>query len=147
MLRSAEEAARLLGTQFRALPLMNSGELESTFATIVDWNADGLLVFPSPISLFSRERIMEFALKRRLPSMSWIREFVQVGGLMSYGVNFNAQYRRGAVYVDKIMEGIKAAELPIEQPVSFELVIKSSTAMALGIEISGSLLVLADEVI
>jgi putative ABC transport system substrate-binding protein len=103
---------------------------------------------PNTTSNFARRHlIVEFARKNRLPGMGYVRNFTEGGGLMSYGPDFRDQFRRLAVYVDKILKGAKPADLPVEQPTKFELVINLRTAKALGLTIPPSLLQRADQVI
>jgi ABC-type uncharacterized transport system substrate-binding protein len=117
------------------------------FAKIVREHPDALLV-PNTTSNFARRRfIVEFATKNRLPGMYYVRNFTEDGGLMSYGPDFRDEFRRVAVYVDKILRGAKPADLPIERPTKFELVINLKTAKALGLTIPPSLLARADQVI
>jgi putative tryptophan/tyrosine transport system substrate-binding protein len=122
-------------------------EYGDAFARIVHERPDALLV-PNTTSNFARRRlIVEFATKSRLPGMYYVRNFTEDGGLMSYGPDFRDQFRRLAVYVDKILKGAKPADLPVEQPTKFELVINLKTAKALGLTIPPSLLGRADELI
>ena len=122
-------------------------EYTDAFARIVRERPDALLV-PNTTSNFARRRfIVEFATKSRLAGMYYVRNFTEDGGLMSYGADFRDQFRRLAVYVDKILKGAKPADLPVEQPTKFELVINLKTAKALGLTIPPSLLARADEVI
>jgi len=108
---------------------------------------DGLIVFPSPMLFSQYPRIVAFAADNRLPAMYVAREGVEVGGLVSYGVNLPDLSRATAIYLDKILKGAKPAELPIQQPTKFELVINLKTARALGLTISRDFLLIADEVI
>jgi putative tryptophan/tyrosine transport system substrate-binding protein len=122
-------------------------EIETAFNTAVDDGAGALLV-PASGLLFSRARqIAELATMRRLPAMYELRPFVDSGGLVSYGANIEDIWRHAATYVDKILRGTKPAELPIEQPTKFELVINSRAAAALGLTIPPAILIRADEVI
>ena len=110
-------------------------------------SADALVVFGDPTFLAQRRRIVQLAAKSRLPAIFWRREFVEEGGLMAYGSNLAAEYRRAATYVDKILKGAKPADLPVEQPMRFEFVINMKTAKALGITFPPSILIRADQVI
>ena len=110
-------------------------------------SADSLFMFGDPFTSAHQRRILDFAAKSRLPAMSQAREFVEAGGLMSYGPSLRDLYRRAATYVDKILKGAKPADLPVEQPMKFELVISLKTAKALGLTIPPTLLFQADEVI
>ena len=122
-------------------------ELDRAFSTIAGERADALIVFPSPMLFVERRRIVELAAKRRLPSMAMGREFVELGGLMSYGASLTDLSRRGATYVDKILKGANPGELPFEQPTRYVLVINLKTAKALGLAIPQSLLLRADRVV
>jgi putative ABC transport system substrate-binding protein len=132
---------------FGVLSLNRSEDLDTAFSSMVKDRADALIVLPSPLSLFERRRMADLATQYRLPAIFWDRVFVEVGGLLSYGVNFTDQFRRGALYVDKILRGTKPNDLPVQQPTKFELVINLKTAQALGITVPPTLLARADEVI
>ena len=111
------------------------------------WNADAVIVLPSPMLFAEHRRIVELAAKNQLPAMYQAREFVDAGGLMSYGANLADLNRRAATYVDKILKGTKPADLPVEQPTKFELLVNLKTARELGLTISREFLLIADEVI
>ena len=108
---------------------------------------DGLLLLVDPFTLSMRARIVEFAREKSLPAIYETREFVEAGGLMSYGPNLDAQYRRAAYYVDRILKGARPGDLPIEQPRDFELVLNVTTAKVLGLTFSPSLLARANDVV
>jgi putative ABC transport system substrate-binding protein len=124
-----------------------AAELEGAFAAMARARAQAVLVLAGPIFFAERQRVAELAIKHRLPTMSTLKEVMEAGGLMSYGPNFEDLFRRGAIYVDKILKGSKPADLPVEQAAKFELVINLKTAKALGLTIPPSLLQRADEVI
>ena len=147
MMKETEAAARTLGVQLRLVAVQGRDELDHAFAAIAAERTDALIVFPSPMLFTERKRIVDLAAKHQLPSMSMGKEFVEIGGLMSFGANITDLSRRGATYVDKILKGAKPADLPVEQPTKFELVINLKTARALGLTITQSLLLRADEVI
>jgi putative ABC transport system substrate-binding protein len=123
-------------------------EFESTFARMTQAHVEALLVLPHPIVLRHRTRLVALAAESRLPTI-WgpFREFVDAGGLMAYGPSLRDQYRRAAYFVDKILKGAKPADLPVEQPTKFELVINLTSAKALGLTIPPHILFQADEVI
>ena len=145
-----ESAARTLGLTLHILDVRTGDEVENALARAAR-SGDGAAVFMGPASqpfLFSsRHRLVAAALKHRLPTVNPTPFWVEAGGLMSYGVDGADQYRRVAVFVDKILKGAKPADLPIEQPTKFELVINLKTAKALGLVIPQSLLLRADRVI
>jgi putative ABC transport system substrate-binding protein len=147
MMKETEAAARTLGVQLRLVAVQGPDELESAFSTIAGERADALLVFPSPMLFAERRRIVDLAAKYRLPSMAMGREFAELGGLIAYGASIPGLFRRSATYVDKIIKGAKPADLPVEQPTKFDLVINLKAAHALGITVPPSLLARADEVI
>ena len=121
------------------------GELDDAFSTLKNARVGGLIV---DLTLQEHSRqIVDLALKSRLPTGSGPREFVEAGGLMAYGPNFSDLFRRAAIFVDKILKGAKPADLPVEQPTKFELVINLKTAKALGLTIPQSILLPADQVI
>jgi ABC-type uncharacterized transport system substrate-binding protein len=121
--------------------------LEGTFATLSKARPDALLVMVDPFTRFHLKRILEFAAKNRLPAMYEDRTFVEAGGLISYGPWVAELYRRSAIYVDKILKGVKPADLPVEQPTRFELFINLKTAHELGVTIPPNVLARADKVI
>jgi putative ABC transport system substrate-binding protein len=145
--QQAKAAAKTVGLVIHSVPVSSTAGLEATFANVVRARA-GALIVVSTSRLFSyRKRIAELALKNRLPTVVGIREFATAGALASYGTDYPDLFRRAAGYVDKILKGAKPADLPIEQPTKFELVINLKTAKALGLTIPPSLLGRADEVI
>jgi putative ABC transport system substrate-binding protein len=147
MMNEAEEAARALGVHLRFVAVRGPDELQKAFSAIGATRADALLVFPSPMLFTERKRIVDLATQHRLPLMAMGKEFVQLGGLMSYGADIIDFNRRCVSYVDKILKGAKPADLPVEQPTKFELFINLKTAQMLGIEVPPSLLARVDEVI
>ena len=147
-LRAVEAASRTAGLQLQVLELGNpSYDFESAFRVATRSRADALFVLTTPVIFRERSKIAQLALKDRLPTSFAHREHVEAGELMSYGPNFNDMWRLAAVYVDKILKGARPADLPVEQPTKFELVINLKTAKALGLTIPQSLLLRADEVI
>ena len=146
-LREGEVAARVLGMQLQGLKVRNPSELESAFSAVIRESAGGLIVLSDRLFFTVRGRIAEFAAKHRVPTIHYAKEFVEAGGLMSYGPNTTDMYRRAAILVDKILKGAKPADLPVEHPTKFDLVINLKTAKALGITIPPSILFRADKVI
>jgi putative ABC transport system substrate-binding protein len=142
----AEAAARMLGLEVSTLPLRRPEDIATVFRTLKG-TAEALYVGADPLVNSNRLRINILALGARLPTMHGFREAVEVGALLSYGPNFADLFRRAADYVDKILRGTKPAELPVEQPTRFDLVINLTTANALGVTIPESFLLRADEVI
>ena len=145
--KEREIAAQALGIQIISLRVREVGDFEPAFATARKKNVDALLTSPSPLLNNVRERIVEFAAKNRLPAMYGGPEFVEAGGLMSYAPSYTDLFHRAATFVSKILKGAKPADLPVEQPTKFELVINLKTAKALGLTIPPSLLARADQVI
>jgi putative ABC transport system substrate-binding protein len=145
--REVEAAARTLHIRLQHVEARGPEQFDSAFAAMARERADALLVNGTSTFLAHRVRLAELAVKNRLPTMSSFRESVEAGGLMAYAVNMAAFVERAAVYVDKILKGAKPADLPVEQPTKFELVINLKTAKALGLTIPQSLLARADEVI
>ena len=145
--QAAESAARERGWRLLSLEIRDAGEIEKAFKTATGARAGALLVTPSGLPDAHARRIAELAAKSRLPTMYAFRFYVEAGGLISYGVDLTENYRRAAAFVDKILKGAKPADLPVEQPTKFELVINLKTAKALGLTIPQSLLVRADEII
>jgi putative ABC transport system substrate-binding protein len=140
-------AARTLGIRLQPLEVQSPVELEGVFEATANGRAEALIVLPDPLTNTHHPRIVELAAKRRLPTMFSQRPFVVDGGLVSYGQSYTDLFRRAAGYVDRILKGAKPADLPVEQPRKFELIINLKTAKALGLTIPQSLLLRADEVI
>ena len=128
-------------------PAQTVPEFDAAFATMTRERAEGFLVLASPLSVLQRGRLAELALEHRLPGMFGTKENVEAGGLMSYSADLRDAFRRAAGYIDKILKGAKPADLPVEQPTKFELVINVKTAKALGLAIPESFLLRADELI
>jgi putative ABC transport system substrate-binding protein len=145
--RAAELAARAMSIELVAVEAARDDDLEQAFAAAVTSRAGALLVVGAPTFFGLRARITALALQHRLPAMYYVPSFAHAGGLAVYGPSDTEYYRRAALYVDKILKGAKPADLPVEQPMKFELVINLKTAQALGITMPPSLLLLADEVI
>ena len=129
------------------MKLQNSSDLEDAFRVVMRSRAEALFVLESALIFRVRREIAQVALKNRLPTSFAFREYVEAGGLIAYGVNFSNMFSRVAEYIDKILKGAKPADLPVEQPTKFELVVNLKTARALGLTIPASLLGRADEVI
>ena len=147
MLKEADAAGRALGVRLQVVKARGPADLDKAFSDMARASADALTVLPSSMVLSERRRLVDLAAKNRLPALYAQREFVYAGGLMSYGPNVADLFRRAATYVDKILKGAKPADLPVEQPTKFELVINLKTAKALGLTIPRSLLQRADQVI
>ena len=144
--KAVEEAGRTLRLQLQVVGARTGAELESAFSSMVRAR-HAVLVLASAFVLAERQRMAESAMRHRLPTMFLQREPVEAGGLMSYGPDQADLYRRGAIYIDKILKGARPADLPVEQATKFELVINLKTAKALGLTIPPSLLARADQVI
>ena len=129
------------------LGLRGLDDVEPAFSAIKGERANALIVLRNPLTATHRTRIVDFAAKSRLPSMYGDKEFVDAGGLMSYGVSIPDLWGRAATYVDKILKGAKPADLPVEQPTKFELVINLKTAKQIGLTIPPNVLARADRVI
>ena len=146
-LKSTQDAAEVLGVRLTSVEIRKPTDFASAFAAIARARPNGLIPLVEVITMAHRREIGEFALKNRLPMMAELREFAEAGGLMTYGPSQLDLYRRAATYVDKILKGAKPADLPVEQPTKFELVINLKTAKALGLTIPPAVLARADEVI
>ena len=147
LVKSLEMAARSLGVQLRVLEVRGPTDFEKAFATITTERAGAIMVMTDILFHTHQRRIVELASKSRLPVMHGFREDVDAGGLMFYGATLADMNHRAATYVDKILKGAKPADLPVEQPTKFELIINMKTAKALGIAIPQSILLRADKVI
>jgi putative tryptophan/tyrosine transport system substrate-binding protein len=143
----AEIAARTLGITLQSIEVRQPGDIDVAFARITKEHFQGLAVWPTNVMGVNMKRILDFASQNRLPTIYPTRAFMDVGGLMSYSTNYDEVYRRIAVYIDKILKGTKPADLPVEQPTKYELLINLKEAKALGLTIPPSLLLRADEVI
>jgi putative ABC transport system substrate-binding protein len=147
VLRETETVAQAVRVQLHYIDVPGPQDIETAFREASQARADAILVLNNPVVTAQRTQTADFAVKSRLPAIYLAREFVEAGGLMSYGVNINDLFRRAATYVDKILKGAKPADLPVEQPMQFELVINLKTAEALGLTIPPMVLFQADEVI
>ena len=146
-MRQARVAAQSLGIKLQPMEVNKSEQLDGAFASIVKEKPDALLILADRVFLHNRKRMMEFAIQQRLPSVNAYRELVEAGGLISYGPSYEDMHRRAAVYVDKILKGTKPADLPIEQPTKFTLLINLKTAKTLGLTVPPTLVARADELI
>src|SRR4051794_4950236 len=146
-LGAIEPAAKALGLQLAVTPVNDAAEIERTIETYASEPNGGLLVMPDPLTITHRELIVALAARHRLPAAYPYRFFATSGGLMAYGIDRVDLYRRAAVYVDRVLKGAKAGDLPIQQPTKFELTINLKTAKALGLTVPPKLLFTADEVI
>jgi len=146
-LRETERAATALGLAMRAFEVRGANDLPGAFSAMADWHADGLVTLTDGMLASNVDRVVELASKNKLPAVYAEAEFVAAGGLSSYGPSLPGLFRRAASYVDKILKGAKAGDLPIEQPTKFELALNLKTAQALGLAISREFQLRADEVI
>jgi putative ABC transport system substrate-binding protein len=146
-LRETQAAGRALGVRLAFLDAQDPSQLGSALSRIEKERAGALVVTPSPFFTSQRTLIVDFVARRHLPSMFFAREFVDAGGLMSYGPSFPDSYRRAAIYVDKILQGTKPADLPVEQPTKFEFIINLKAAKQIGLTIPPNVLARADRVI
>jgi ABC-type uncharacterized transport system substrate-binding protein len=145
--KETQDAAKALSLRMQSVELGETGEMEKTFADLTKTRVDALVVVLSPLVTLHSKLIVELALKQRLPGMYPTRQFAEESGLMAYGPLVGDLYRRAAVYVDKILKGAKPADIPVEQPTKFELVINLKTAKQIGVTIPPNVLARADRVI
>jgi putative ABC transport system substrate-binding protein len=146
-LKETELAAKSFGVQLQSIDVRDPKDIETAFRTASKGRAEGLLVLASLVLNSQRKQIVELTAKSRLPAIYYAPEWVEDGGLISYGVSFTDLYRRAATYVDKILKGAKPADLPVEQPKKFELIINLKAAKQIGLTIPQSVLYRADKVI
>jgi len=139
--------ARQLGLPLHSLQVSNADELDQALNTATRTRAGALAILPEPVFVANLKRIADLAAKNHLPSLFHLREFADAGGLMTYGPDRSDLFRRAAAYVDKVLKGAKPADLPIQQPTKFELVINLKTARALGLTVPQSVLILATDII
>jgi putative tryptophan/tyrosine transport system substrate-binding protein len=145
-MHQADAAAKALGIKLQVLDVRASEDLDGAFAAILKDRPEALLILADRIFLHNRTRLMDFATQQRLPNVNAYHELVEAGGLMSFGPSYEDMHRRAAIYVDKILKGAKPADLPIEQPTKFTLILNLKVAKTLGLELSPTLLARADEV-
>jgi putative ABC transport system substrate-binding protein len=146
-LKQTQLATQQLGIELHASNARRPDDIEKAFAAFTSQHADALIVFDDPVLWSYRQQIVSLAAAQRLPAMYGYSDFVDVGGLISYGPDRPDQYRRTAIYVDKILRGAKPADLPVEQPVKFELIVNRKTATALGLSLPPPIEVSADKII
>ncbi len=146
-LKEVESAAQSLGVQVHPVGIRRSADLEAAFTEIMKQPPGALFVSASPFLNDQYRRLMELVSSHHLPTLFWRREYVEAGGLMSYGTNYREMYRTSADYLDRILRGAKPADLPVQRPTKFELIVNLKAAKALGITIPESILTRADEVI
>ena len=146
-LKETQITAQALKTVLHYFSITNPTDIDKAFGMIAKEHTDAILAFPDPITMVHRTQIAEFAIRRRLPSVFGWKDYVEAGGLMSYGPILAESWRRVAVYVDKILKGTKPADLPVERPAKFEFVINLKTARQIGITIPPNVLARADKVI
>ena len=145
--QETERAAPALGVTLQSVTVQNPDDFDGVFAGMSKDRPESLLVMADTVTASNSRRVVEFAARNRVPAIYEARNFVDAGGLMSYGLDFVDHYRRAAYYVDKVLKGVRPADLPVEQPTKFELVINMRSAKALGLTIPRSLLLRADQVI
>ena len=145
--REAEASGLKLGLKMRAVPVRDPKEIDASFAVMAREGTDALIVLGDTLTILHRQQLVSLAMKYRLTAIYAYREFAASGGLMSYGPDLTEMFRAAAVYIDKILRGAKPADLPVEQPTKFELVINLKTAKALGLTIPQSVLLRADQII
>jgi putative ABC transport system substrate-binding protein len=144
---ATQQAAHKLGIEPVYVPFLGARELDTALATVGNARADAMLVFPEGATMVHRPKLARFAIEQKLPSMFGWSEYCDAGGLLSYGANQRATYLRLATYAERILRGENPANLPVEQPTQFELVVNVKTAKALGIEIPTSILLRASKTI
>jgi len=144
---NANEAARALSSAVSKIEVRTPADFDAAFAALLRDRPDAVLVVTDALTFLARKRIVDFSTEHGIPMIFEFKEFVELGGLLSYGPSLGDIWRRGAYYVDKILKGAKPDDLPVEQPTKFELVINVKTAKALGLTVPPSLLAIADEII
>jgi ABC-type uncharacterized transport system substrate-binding protein len=146
-IRDAEAAARVMGLRLHMLNTISERDIDAAFTSLLERRADALVMGSDPLFFAFSGKLIELAARHAIPAVYNVREFAEAGGLMSYGSRQNDTYRQAGIYVGKILQGAKPADLPVMQPTKFEFVINLKTAKALGLQIPDKLIALADEVI
>ena len=141
-----QAAANAMSLRHHSIPVRTAGDLEPAFAEMAKARGSGFVVISSPLATLNSKRIVELALKHRLPGIYPTGQFVEEGGLMAYSMSIPALYRRAATYVDKILKGAKPADLPVERPIKFEFIVNLKAAKQIGLTIPPNVLVRADKV-
>ena len=147
IMQDVQEAAHVKGMQLQVLRAGDESEIDTAFATVAELDARGLVVGADAVFDYRRQQLVALAARHAVPTVYFAREFVAAGGLISYGTSLTAAYRQAGTYVGKILKGAKPADLPVQQPTTFELVVNLNTAKALGLTVPPSILARADEVI
>ena len=145
--RDVAAAAKALGLETRVVQATGGRDLDRAFAEMAGWSADAVYVLPNIVFAYEAQRIADLAKWHRLPTMHWFKPFAAMGGLMAYGVDYPTLQQRAAVYVDKVLKGTNPADLPIEQPTEFALVVNRVTATELGLAIPQAIALRADRII
>lgn len=143
----SERSASRLGISIQYLPVRSDADVDAAFSSIAAGGSEAIVVLPDPVTIRNRQRIIDFGMGRRLPVIGGWAEFARSGALFSYGPKLTASYRRAAYYVDRILKGAKPADMPIERPSVFELVVNLKTARTLGIAVPQSLMLRANDVL
>jgi putative ABC transport system substrate-binding protein len=146
-LQSMKAAAGVLGIELTVTPVDEPADIDGAFAAMAQSPDSGFIVMPNVFTATNRERIIAQAARFRIPTVYPLSHFVGAGGLISYGIDYRDQFRLAASYADRILKGAKAADLPVQQPTKFELVVNRKTAKALGLEIPATLLARSDDLI
>jgi putative tryptophan/tyrosine transport system substrate-binding protein len=145
--RDADAAAKSLGVRLVHIPVETPADFEAAFSSMIEQKCDALYIVTSVFANSHWGKLAQLSVHYRLPAMYGFREFAELGGLLSYGAKLSDAYRRGAVFVDRILKGARPSDLPVEQPTRFELVINARTAKTLGLEVLPTVLAITDEVI
>jgi putative ABC transport system substrate-binding protein len=147
IMQDVQEAAHVKGMQLQVLKASDESEINAAFATVVESHARGLVVGADAVFDYRRQQLVALAARHAVPTVYFAREFVAAGGLISYGTSLTGAYHQAGIYVGKVLNGAKPADLPVQQPTTFELVVNLKTATALGLTVPPSILARADEVI